>query len=115
MLNLLPEQWQPSLAESPPCVQLSTFDGRWYQTIFSPALESQVDRYLEITLEMNLSAFEGISILDQMQVLTSLFAVHAYKSKATEAPEDSWLPYLERLVQAIQISCVDATQDSEGM
>ncbi|KAG8963075.1 hypothetical protein FRC05_004933 [Tulasnella sp. 425] len=113
MLNLLPEQWQPFLAESPPCVQLSTFDGRWYQTTFSPALESQVDRYLEITLEMNLSAFEGISILDQMQVLTSLFAVHAYKGKTTEAPEDSWLPYLERLVQAIQISCVDTTQDSQ--
>ncbi|KAG8963811.1 hypothetical protein FRC00_005000 [Tulasnella sp. 408] len=111
MLDFLPTQWKPSLAKSPPCIQLSAFDRRWYRASYTPGLGEQVERYLEVTLKQNLSSFEGISILDQMQVLTSVFTVHEYKCNHEQGLEEAWLPYLDRLVNVIKISCAEAGKD----
>lgn len=114
MLDFLPKQWNPPLAKLPPCIHLSTFDKRWYHASFTTALEKQVDHYLEISLHQNLSCFKGISLLDQMQALTSIFAVHKHKCQTTKVAEEMWLPYLERLVQVIQISCADGDTADGG-
>lgn len=74
-----------------------------------------MDRFLEITLGQNLTAFEGISFLDQMQALTSVFATHKHKCETAEAPSEFWLPNLELLVQVMRISCADASMDDAGM
>ncbi|KAG8932303.1 hypothetical protein FRC01_014616 [Tulasnella sp. 417] len=104
--------------DKPPCFSLSNPNKRWFSAHPNTAIETRVYTFLLKRLESDKEAFENLSTIGQMELLTAVCALHDWGSKRMEEKDwISWMSYLNSCVLPKRVSDDgedDETQQNSG-
>ncbi|KAG8922428.1 hypothetical protein FRC01_014053 [Tulasnella sp. 417] len=93
--------------DGPPCFSLSNPNKRWFSAHPNTDIETRVYKFLLIRLKSDEEAFDKLSVIGQMELLTAICTLHNWGSK--KMAEEKWIRWMSYLN-----SCVFPERVSEN-